>query len=105
MRFLMKCEMPTERANAAISDPEFGRKMEQALKEVRAEAAYFTTVNGCRGGYVVVNMDDVSQMPALAEPFFLWLGAKVEFIPVMTPADLAKASPAIGSAVKKWAGK
>jgi len=69
---------------------------------VKAEAAYFGTIDGGRGGYIVVNMNDASQMPALAEPFFLWLGADIDFIPVMTPEDLAKAEPAIGEAVKKW---
>ncbi len=102
MRFLVKCEMPVEAGNKAISDSDFGHKMEQALKEVKAEAAYFTTVNGCRGGYIVVNLEDASQIPAVAEPFFLWLGAKLEFMPVMTPGDLAKATPAIEAAVKKW---
>jgi hypothetical protein len=102
MRFLVKCEMPVEASNEAIADPEFGRKMEMVLKEVKAEAAYFTAVNGCRGGYIIVNMDDPSQIPAIAEPFFLWLNAKLEFTPVMTPADLAKAGPAIEAAVKKW---
>ena len=102
MRFLVKCEIPTETGNEALADREFGRKMEMVLKEVKAEAAYFTTVNGCRGGYIVVNMDDASQIPAIAEPFFLWLEAKLEFLPVMTPADLAKAGPAIEAAVKKW---
>lgn len=102
MRFLMKLEMPIEAGNRAIADPEFGDKMEQALKEVKAEAAYFTTMDGCRGGYIVVNLDDASQIPSVAEPFFLWLNAKVELIPVMLPGDLAKAGPAIGAAIKNW---
>jgi hypothetical protein len=50
----------------------------------------------------VVNMDDASQMPALSEPFFYWLKAEIDFIPVMTLEDLAKAGPSIGAAVKKW---
>jgi hypothetical protein len=72
---------------------------------VGAEAAYFTSMDGHRGGYIIVNMKDASQIPAVAEPFFLWLGAKVEFIPVMTPEDLGKAGPSIAAAVKKWAPK
>jgi hypothetical protein len=102
MRFLMKIEIPTEAGNVALSDPEFGQKMQAVLKEVGAEAAYFTSMEGQRGGYIVVNMEDASQIPAMAEPFFLWLTAKVEFQPVMTLEDLAKAGPSIASAVKKW---
>jgi hypothetical protein len=103
MRYLMKVHFPNEAGNKAVSDPSFGAKMQQVLQEVGAEAAYFTTVDGQRGGYIVVNFDDASQIPAAAEPFFLWLKANVEFIPVMTPEDLGKAGPAIGAAVQKWA--
>ena len=102
MKFLMKVEIPIETGNAALAKADFGKKMQAVLKDVGAEAAYFTALGGNRGGYIVVEMKDASQMPALAEPFFLWLNAKVEFIPVMTPEDLAKAGPAIAAATRKW---
>jgi hypothetical protein len=104
MRYLMNVDWPNETANKVISDPKFGEKMQGLLKEIKAEAAYFTTIAGHRGAYVVVNMDDVSQMPMIAEPFFLWINANVTFIPVMLPEDLAKAGPAIAAAVQKWGG-
>ena len=102
MRYLAKVEMETDAGNMAIRDPKFGEKMQALLKELKAEAAYFTTVNGHRGAYIVVNMDDASQMVAMGEPLFLWLKAKVELMPVMLPQDLAKGGPAIATAVKKW---
>lgn len=102
MRYLMKVEWSNDAGNANLRDPKFGKKMQDLLKELKAEAAYFTTVNGQRGGYIVINMDDASQMPAMAEPFFLRFKAGVEFIPVMLPEDLAKAGPAIRAAVQKW---
>lgn len=105
MKFLMKIEIPIETGNAALARPDFGKKMQAALKEVGAEAAYFTAMDGNRGGYVVVEMKDASEIPAKAEPFFLWLNAKVEFLPVMTPEDLGKAGPAIAAATRKWYGK
>jgi len=76
--------------------------MHDVLKEIRAGTAYFTTVDGHRGGYIVVNMKDASQMPAIAEPFFLWFNATVDFMPVMLAKDLEKAGPSIEAAVKKW---
>jgi hypothetical protein len=103
MRFLIKLVIPTEAGNAAIKDPKFGQKMQAVLKEIGAEAAYFTSMHGQRGGYIFVNMKDASEIPAIAEPFFLWLNARVEFVPVMTPEDLGNAGPSIGAAVKKWA--
>ena len=105
MRFLMKIKIPTVAGDRAISDHHFGPKMHTLLEEIGAEAAYFTTVEGHRGGYIVVNMKDASQMPAMAEPFFLWFNATVEFIPVMVAEDLAKAGPSIAAAVKNWTPK
>jgi hypothetical protein len=102
MRFLVKMHIPIEAGNKALRDPEFGSKMKELLSEMKAEAAYFTTVNGQRGGYIVVNLDDASKIPAIAEPLFFWFKADIEFIPVMLPEDLAKAGPAIETVVKKW---
>ncbi len=102
MRYLIKVEMATDAGNMAVHDPKFGEKMQTLLKELKAETAYFTTVNGHRGAYIVVNMDDGSQMIAMAEPLFLWFKANVEFMPVMLPQDLAKGGPAMAAAVQKW---
>ena len=94
--------MPIDKGNEALSDPQFGQKMNALLAEIKAEAAYFTAVDGQRGGYVILNMNDASEMPGISEPFFLWLNADLEFFPVMKPEDLAKAGPSIGAAVKNW---
>jgi hypothetical protein len=98
----MKVRIPIEKGNAALKDPQFGQKMGKLLADIKAEAAYFSLIDGQRGGYFIVNMDDPSQMGALAEPFFLWLNCDVKFEPVMLPADLQKAGPAIEAAVKAW---
>jgi hypothetical protein len=50
-----------------------------------------------------VNIDDASQIPALAEPWFLALNAVVTLNPAMVPEDLQKAAPAIAQAVKTYA--
>jgi hypothetical protein len=49
----------------------------------------------------VVNVNSPSDVPALAEPWFLTFNAEVEFRIAMTPEDLSRASlDALG---KKWA--
>lgn len=103
MKFLVKFSFANDAGNAALKDPAFGAKMKQLLTDIKAENAYFTAVNGQRGAYLVVNMDDASQIPAIAEPLFLWLHADLEIIPVMLPQDLEKGGSAIAAAVKKWA--
>ena len=102
MKYIMKFRIPMERGNEVLRDPKFGEKMHQLLTEVKAEASYFSTLHGQRGAYIVVNMDDASQIPAIAEPFFLWLHADIEWIPVMKIEDLQKAGPGIGAAISKW---
>ena len=100
MRFILKFSFPTESGNDNLRDPEFGTKLQQLLQEMNAEAAYFCTVDGRRGGYIVVNFDDASKIAGFAEPLFYWLKADVEYIPVMVAEDLAKADHE--GTIKRW---
>jgi hypothetical protein len=102
MKYIMKVRMSREKGNEALRDPQFGHKMNELLTEIGAEATYFTTIDGLRGAYIVLNMNDASEIPGKAEPFFFWLDAEIEFLPVMRPEDLAKGGPAIGAALQKW---
>jgi hypothetical protein len=89
MRFLLKFSFPTtDETNSWIRDGSIGQKIESMLETLQPEAAYFGPTDGNRGGYVIVNMDDASQLVTVGEPFFMELGAKVEIVPVMTPEDL-----------------
>jgi hypothetical protein len=56
-----------------------------------------------RTAFLVVNLQDASGVAEVCEPWFLALDAAIEITPVMTPADLAKAAPAIAHAVKTYA--
>ena len=102
MKYIIKLRMSIEKGNEALKDPGFGHKMQGLLTEIKAEAAYFTTICGQRGAYIVVNINDASEIPAISEPFFLWLDAELDWLPVMKPEDLGKAGPAIAAAVQKW---
>ncbi len=90
MRFVMQVSMPLAKFNHAVSDGSVGKKMQKILEAMKPEAAYFTAVNGKRGGYFIVNMDSTSEIPRYAEPWFLTFDASVDFSPVMTPEDLAQ---------------
>jgi len=103
MRFLMRVSWDVEAGNAVVRAGKLGQIIQSILAEQKPEAVYFTAEGGQRGGIIVVNISDVSQIPALAEPWFFTANAKVEFIPAMTPEDLAKAAPNIEAAVKKYA--
>jgi hypothetical protein len=56
-----------------------------------------------RGGYLVVHMDDASQIPAIAEPLFLGLGATVQSHPVFSLEDVPRVTEAVEQARQKYA--
>ena len=102
MRFLVKVSLPVEQSNAAFKSGRFTQIVQSIVAEMKPEATYFGEDNGKRTAYIFCDIHDASQLPVVAEPWFLALNASVEFHPVMTPADLAKAGPAIEQAVKKY---
>ncbi len=104
MRFLLKVEIPVEAGNAAAMEGSLAKTIQSILNDLRPEAAYFLASNGKRTGFIFIDMQDTSQIPAIAEPWFLAFNASVEIIPVMNPQDLMKAGPAIEQAVKKYGG-
>ncbi len=102
MRFMISFRMPTEKANEVMRQGRFPEVNQSILEELQPEAAYFTDVDGARGGYLIVNMDDASELPAKAEPLFHGMGATIQVHLVMTPEDLQKATPAIEQAAQKY---
>ncbi len=102
MRILLKVSIPVEKGNAACKAGKLGTTIKAILDEQKPEAAYFTEFEGERTGLIFVDLKDPSEIPVLAEPWFLAFDAAVEFHPAMTPEDLAKAGPAIEAAVKKY---
>jgi hypothetical protein len=103
MRFLLKVNIPVESGNAAAKAGRLGTTIQSILADLKPEAAYFTDDNGQRAGFIFLDMQDVSQIPAIAEPWFLAFNASIEIHPVMLPEDLARAGGAIDKAVKKYA--
>jgi hypothetical protein len=101
MRMLLRVKFPIEPFNTAVRDGSIEKKMQHILEELKPEAAYFTEIQGHRGAILIVNLDDPSKVPGLAEPWFLQFNAECEFHIVMTPADLAKGG--LDKLGKKWA--
>ena len=102
MRFLLKVNIPVESGNAAAKAGKLGSTIQSILADLKPESVYFTDSNGQRTGYLFLDMQDASQIPAIAEPWFLAFNAAIEIHPVMVPDDLAKAGTAIDNAVKKY---
>lgn len=102
MRFLVKVNIPVEAGNEAAKAGKLGTTIQSILEELKPEAAYFTDDNGQRTAFLIVDMQDASQIPAVAEPWFLAFNASIHIHMVMVLEDLAKAGTAIEAAVKKY---
>lgn len=103
MRMLLRVSIPVEAGNAAAKAGTLGSTIEGILAGIKPEAAYFLADDhGQRSGVIVFDLQDASQIPAVAEPWFLAFNAKVSIQPVMTPQDLGKAGASIGDAVQKY---
>jgi hypothetical protein len=102
MRMMFKVSFPVESGNAAAQNGTLGSTIQRILADLKPEAAYFTEDNGERSGFIFFDMTDSSQLPAIAEPWFLAFNARLTVRPAMTPQDLAKAAPGIEAAVKAY---
>ena len=101
MRFLMNVELPLEPFNTMVRDGTVGAIIGRILDDCKPEAVYFTEQNGRRGATLVVQIERESQIPALAEPWFLQFEAVCQFRIAMTPSDLQSAE--LDGLGKKWA--
>jgi len=90
MRLMLKFAIPPERGNAAAKDGTLGQAIDNLLKATKADAAYFTLVDGKRGGMVFFEENDVTRLPQLNEPLFAALDAAIEIVPVLTPDELKR---------------
>jgi hypothetical protein len=100
VRMLLSVTFPHEPFNTAVRKGTAGETIDKILKAIKPEAVYFTEQDGHRGAVLIVNLENPSQIPALAEPWFLHFQADCKFRVVMTPEDLQRAGlPELG---KKW---
>ncbi len=102
MRCLLKVAIPVETGNATIGDGSLPKTIESILADLKPEAAYFAGDNGKRTGFIFFDLKDASQIPAVAEPWFLAFDADVELLPAMNLEDVKKATPGIEKAVKNY---
>ncbi|MDR3408911.1 MAG: hypothetical protein P4L68_10465 [Methylovirgula sp.] len=101
MRFLFKVSIPVETGNAAIKKDGL-KVIQEILQQQKPEAAYFIAEGGRRTGLLIIDMKDTSEIPGIAEPWFLALNASIEVTPAMVPADIQKAASAIEKVVKTY---
>jgi len=100
MRMLLTARFPAEPFNTLARKGEAGKILQSIVEELKPEAVYFTELRGQRGAILVVDLPSPSDVPRIAEPFFLKFNAECHFKVVMSAEDLAKAG--LDEIGKKW---
>ncbi len=90
MRMMLKIVIPTETGNHAIKDGSLQKSFETIMGKLKPEAAYFFPEHGLRSAMMIFDMKDASEIPAIAEPLFAGLNARIQLLPVMNADDLKK---------------
>ena len=90
MRTLLRVTLDVEASNQAVIDGSISKVINSVMERIHPEASYFLTLDGCRSCMIVFDLKDPSDIPAIAEAFFMNMNAKVDFTPVMNAEDLKK---------------
>lgn len=84
-------EFPHEPFNALVRSGKIGEIMNRVLETIKPEATYFTEQDGMRSGIFLIDIEDPSEIPGYAEPFFLNFQANCKFRVVMSAQNLQDA--------------
>ena len=96
MRVMVKFTIPTQESNPLVEDGSIGQSMQNIIGNLQPEAAYFCHVDGKRGGYLVMNVEEGSEIVTKIEPFFLQMGAEIDTFPVMNADELGAGLQSLG---------
>lgn len=90
MRTLLKVSIDAVSGNKAILDGTLQKVVQSTAERLKPEASFFYAEKGKRTCVMVFDMKDSSEIPSIAEPFFIGLNAEVDLIPVMNAQELQK---------------
>jgi uncharacterized protein DUF3303 len=90
MRMMLKAHVDNSAGSRAVADGSLPVVMKKMLETLKPEAAYFGPDHGMRTAFIVFDMADPSELPAMTEPLYSQLGAHVEIFPVMNQEDLQR---------------
>ena len=88
MRTLMKILIPVEAGSKALQDGNLPKLIAEITEQIKPEAAYFFPTEGKRSCFMVFDLNDSSDLPAITESVFQHLQAHIEITPCMNLEDL-----------------
>jgi hypothetical protein len=100
MRMMLKISLPVETFNKLAIEGTVGHQIGMILEETKPESFYFTGNRYGRGAIAVFDLQDSSELPRVAEPWFLIFNAEIEYGPAITPEELMKAG--LEEIISKW---
>jgi len=100
MRTMIRITIPVDAGNKGIQDGSLPKTLSDAMSRLKPESAYFYSDRGIRTAIMVIDMNDTSEIPVIAEPLFSGMNAAVEFIPVMNAEELKAGITKVMAAAK-----
>ena len=100
MKMLVNVVFPVEPFNSLVREGKAGEVIGRIVEDIKPESIFFTEHEGNRGAVMLINIPEASDVPAIAEPWYLHFEAFCEFKIAMTPDDLMKAD--LGKIADKW---
>ncbi len=100
MKMLVNVIWPIEPFNSMVRNGTAGEIIGRVIDDIKPESIYFTEIDGNRGAVMVVDVAEASDIPSIAEPWFLNFEAICEFRIAMTPDDLMKSD--LTKLAEKW---
>ena len=100
MKMLVNVTCPIEPFNSMVRNGTAGEIIGRVIDDIKPEIIYFTEQDGNRGAVMVVEVPNASDIPSIAEPWFLNFEAICEFRIAMTPDDLMKSN--LSKLAEKW---
>ena len=101
MRTMLKVQIPVEAGNRAVQDGTLPQTLAGFMEEFKPEAAYFLTEGGMRTALFVIDLKKESDIPYVAERFFMGFNAAVTASPVINADDLKAGIAKIENSPKK----
>lgn len=88
MRMMMKVSIPVEAGNKGVKEGILPKTVMGFVDQFKPEAAHFTAESGNRTAHFVFDLKDPTMIPSIAEPFFMNLNAKIDFMPAMNLEEM-----------------
>jgi len=101
MKVLFTITFPVARFNELARQGTAGQKIGAVVEATKPESIYFTGNRSGRGAVAVYDCADGSQVPAIAEPWFLTFDAHIEYSVAISGQEMQKAN--LGDVIKRWA--